>query len=95
MTDTVTPTSLQASDLQVCAPGRTRTCNLRIRSETRAVRLVLPGRIAAGRVGSTVRLITSRSTLLQRPDCQTDCQPLPGPEIRAGSLQPTSEGASG
>jgi hypothetical protein len=24
MTDTVTPTSLQASDLQVCAPGRTR-----------------------------------------------------------------------
>ncbi len=41
----------------LCAPGRTRTCNLRIRirSATRPVRLVLPGRIAAGRVGFMVR----------------------------------------
>jgi hypothetical protein len=31
----------QLADQQVCAPGRTRTCTLRIRSETPSVRLVM------------------------------------------------------
>ena len=65
----------QGADLRVCAPGRTRTCTLRIRSKTPAVQRVLPGHIGAGGVGSTVRLITSRPTLSQRPDCHRDCQP--------------------
>jgi hypothetical protein len=43
----------QAADLRFCAPGRTRTCNLRIRSETRPVRLVVPWSIAAAGSGSS------------------------------------------
>jgi hypothetical protein len=65
---------LQASDLQLCAPGRIRTCTLRIRSKTAPVRLVLPGRIAAGRVGFIVQPVASRAALWQRPDCQRNCQ---------------------
>ena len=34
--------AVQAPELRVCAPGRTRTCNLRIRSKTTPVRLVGP-----------------------------------------------------
>jgi hypothetical protein len=56
------------------APGRSRTCNLRIRSKTTAVRLVIPGRIGAGRVRFVVRPMASRLILLQAPDCQGDCQ---------------------
>jgi hypothetical protein len=41
------------------APGRTRTCNLRIRSETAPIRLVPPWSIAAGRVEPAVRLVAS------------------------------------
>jgi hypothetical protein len=37
--------------------------------------MVLPERIAAGRVGSAVQLVTSRLLSLQRQDCQEDCQP--------------------
>jgi hypothetical protein len=51
---------------QVCwwwgRPGRTRTCNLRIRSKTPPVRLVMTWGLAAGRVRSVVRPVTSRST---------------------------------
>jgi hypothetical protein len=64
-----------AADLRVCAPGRTRTCTLRIRSETRPVRLVIPRRIAAGRVRSPVRPVRFRAVLFQPPDYQGDCQP--------------------
>src|SRR4029453_12113212 len=71
-----------------CAPGRTRTCNLRIRSKTAPVRLVLPGRIAAGRAGSTVQLITSRPVLSHQPDCQRDCQVVAtGPSAAACSIR--------
>jgi hypothetical protein len=49
----------QLADQHVCAPGRTRTCTLRIRSDTQPVRLVLAWRIAAGRVESAVRLVAS------------------------------------
>jgi hypothetical protein len=55
-------------------PGRTRTWNLRIRSEPRPVRLVPSWRIAAGRVGSAVRQVASRPAPSQRPDCQRDRQ---------------------
>jgi hypothetical protein len=55
MTDTVTPTSLQASDLQVCAPGRTRTCNLRIRSRPTVVHGVAQGVVLAGQVNWVVQ----------------------------------------
>jgi hypothetical protein len=51
---------VQGVDLQLCAPGRTRTCTLRIRSETPPVRPVTPERIAAGRVGFPVQLVASR-----------------------------------
>src|SRR4029453_5972275 len=50
----------QLADQQVCAPGRTRTCNLRIRSRTAPVCLVMPWAIAAGPVGSAVRPVASR-----------------------------------
>jgi hypothetical protein len=60
MTDTVTPTSLQASDLQVCAPGRTRTCNLRIRRQARIVHGVLADAVLAAHVGEVVQLVRSR-----------------------------------
>jgi hypothetical protein len=56
------------------APGRTRTCHLRIRSEARPVCLVASWGIAAGRFGSVVRPVRSWPRLLQRPDCQRDCQ---------------------
>jgi hypothetical protein len=49
----------QPADLQLCAPGRTRTCNLRIRSKPRPVHLMLPWSIAAGRVWSAVQLVTT------------------------------------
>jgi hypothetical protein len=42
------------------APGRTRTCNLRTRSKTAPVRLVMAERIGAGRVGSAIHLVASR-----------------------------------
>ena len=53
-----------AMHLQTCRlrPGRTRTCNLRIRSKPRPVCLVPPWSIAAGRFGFTVRPVTSRPT---------------------------------
>jgi hypothetical protein len=50
----------QDADLRVRAPGRTRTCNLRIRSETQTVCLVMPWTIAAGRVGSAVQPVPLR-----------------------------------
>ena len=65
----------QLADQQVCAPGRTRTCTLRIRSKTRAVCPVTPESIAAGRVRFAVWAVTSRAALWQQPDCQRDCQP--------------------
>jgi hypothetical protein len=40
---------LLAADLRVCAPGRTRTCTLRMRSKATAVHLMSPWAIAAGR----------------------------------------------
>jgi hypothetical protein len=61
-------------DLRVCAPGRTRTCNLRIRSKARPVCPVLPWTIAAGYAGSAVRLGPSRPAPSQRPDCHRDCR---------------------
>ena len=67
-------TRAQGADLQACAPGRTRTCNLRIRSKTPPVRLVMAWSIAAGRVEPAVRVVASRPILWQGPDCQTDCQ---------------------
>ena len=75
---------VQASDLRVCAPGRTRTCTLRIRSETGPVRLVLPWSIAARRIRSAVRRVQFRAIPLQRPDCQRDCHsPQASSVIRA------------
>jgi hypothetical protein len=53
----------QRPDLRVCAPGRTRTCTLRIRSEAGPVCLVQPWTIAAGRVQSAVRSVASRPAL--------------------------------
>jgi hypothetical protein len=50
----------QAADLGFCAPGRTRTCTLRIRREARPVRLVSSWSIIPGRVRGAVRLVASR-----------------------------------
>jgi hypothetical protein len=75
------------------APGRTRTCNLRIRSKPRPVRLMLSWCIAAGRVGSAVQLVASRLLSLQRQDCQEDCQPHGWPrQNQAEPLGSTSAG---
>jgi hypothetical protein len=63
MTGNVTVPSVQAVDLRFCAPGRTRTCNLRIRSKTRPVCPVTPESIAAGRVRVSVRAVASRAAL--------------------------------
>jgi hypothetical protein len=52
---------LLAADQHVCAPGRTRTCTLRIRSKPRPVRLVVPWSIAAGRVEFIVQPVSSRA----------------------------------
>src|SRR5918992_1423301 len=75
------------------APGRTRTCNLRIRSETRPVRLMLPWSIAAGRVRSAVRMVASRPALSHRPDCQRDCQPHDSP--RPNQTEPMDSTSAG
>ena len=76
------------------APGRTRTCTLRIRSKTRPVRLVLPGGIAAGRVGSIVHLVASRPAPSQRPDCQRDSQPHDRPRhVRPSHWTPHRPGS--
>jgi hypothetical protein len=48
---------LKASDLHVCPPGRTRTCNLRIRGRPTAVRAVLQGAVQAGQVGWIVQAV--------------------------------------
>ena len=66
------------------APGRTRTCNLRIRSKTRPVRLVRSRSIAAGQAGSVVWPVRFWPRLLQRPDCQRDCRHH---RLPVGSLQ--------
>src|SRR4029453_18796119 len=63
----------QASDLRVCTPGRTRTCNLGSRRKTRPVRLVLPEGIAAGRVRSIARPVTSPPAPRQRRGGGRDC----------------------
>jgi hypothetical protein len=47
----------QRADLHVCAPGRTRTCTLRIRSRPTAVYAVLQGVVLTGQVGSAIQLI--------------------------------------
>jgi ClpX C4-type zinc finger len=47
----------QAADLQVCAPGRTRTCTLRIRSRPMTVQTVSPGVVLAGQVGWVVQAV--------------------------------------
>ena len=52
----------------------TGCCSLRIRSKARPVCPVLPWAIAAGYIGSAVRLVTSRPAPSQRPDCHRDCQ---------------------
>jgi hypothetical protein len=70
------------------APGGTRICNLRIRSEARRVWLVMPQGIDAGRVGFAVRLVASRPAPSQRPDCRGDCQPHDRP-------RPTSDRTTG
>jgi hypothetical protein len=62
---------------------RTRTCNLRRRSETQPVCPVVPWTFAAGRVDSAVRLAASRRAPSQRPDCQRDCQPWPARGLQA------------
>jgi hypothetical protein len=82
---------LLAADLRVCAPGRTRTCTLRIRSETRPIGLVLPESIATGRVRFAVCLVVSWVALLRRPDCQRDCQCHHG--LAFGQLSGGSPGA--
>jgi hypothetical protein len=61
------------------APRGIRTPNRQIRSKPAPVRLVLPGRIATGRVGSVVQPVTSWQAPSQRPDCQRDCQPYDRP----------------
>ena len=50
----------QLADQQVCAPGRTRTCTLRIRSRPRAVHTVLHAAVLAGQVGWAVQLMRPR-----------------------------------
>ena len=51
VTETITATSDQACDLRIWSPGRTRTCNLRIRSRPRVVHAVSRGSVLAGQVG--------------------------------------------
>ena len=53
----------QATDLQVCAPGRTRTCTLRIISRPTAVHGVARGGVVAAQVRSVVRLMRPRSAV--------------------------------
>jgi hypothetical protein len=48
---------LKASDLHVCAPGRTRTCNLRIRGRPTNVYTVQLEAVLAAQVGYVIRLI--------------------------------------
>jgi hypothetical protein len=54
----------QAADLHVCAPGRTRTCNLRIRSRPTPVHGVSRRAVLAGQVGVAVQLVGTRRVLL-------------------------------
>jgi hypothetical protein len=47
----------QRADLHVCAPGRIRTCNLRIRSRPMTVQDVAHGGVLAGQVGWVVQAV--------------------------------------
>jgi hypothetical protein len=47
----------QAADLHLCAPGRTRTCTLRIRSRPTTVHAVVRGGVVAAQVRWVVRLM--------------------------------------